>query len=199
MKQTATCFTFEDMRKFATEAWGPLGANTVDRWAEFNATYFQNRLRPIPLVITNTQPFGSRLAFCSWGGRGRTITVNVPRSHDRLVADNATLLHEMVHQCCAECGEDAAHSSPAWRREIMRLHKTMTGNEIWAGRSATVRRKINGASKSKVIRINVPHPDTGAPSLTQDHIARWPRSCGICLGKLGSEPKLKITQRMVGV
>jgi hypothetical protein len=57
-------FTINDMQKSATEAWGPLGSNAVARWSEFNGKYFSGKLRPIPLVITNAQPYGRRLAFC---------------------------------------------------------------------------------------------------------------------------------------
>jgi hypothetical protein len=110
-----------------------------------------------------------------------------------LLADNSVLLHEMVHQCVQERGENAAHASEGWRREIMRLHKLITGKNIWAGCSTTARRKEKDGT-SKVIRINKPNPDTGALSLTQDAIARWPHSCGICLGVLGSNVKLKVTK-----
>jgi hypothetical protein len=130
-----TKFTLRDMERFAMEAWGELGTNTVKKWVEFNEKYFAGKLRPVPLVITNTLPFGKRLAFCSYnpGTLGRTITLNVPSDHISLLADNNTLLHEMVHQCLFEAGEDAAHASDGWRREIMRLNKLMTGKTIWAG------------------------------------------------------------------
>jgi len=61
-----------------------LGFNVVKRWCEFNAVYFGGMLRPVPLVITNTQPFGKRLAFCSYNPNtsGRTITLNVPKQHN---------------------------------------------------------------------------------------------------------------------
>src|SRR4029077_17470816 len=99
------------------------GIRIVEQWCKFNADYFDNLLRPIPLVITNTQPFVKRLAFCSYSGdnarAGRTITLNVPKAHKELLADNNTLLHEMVRQCLFERGEDAAHASAGWRREIM--------------------------------------------------------------------------------
>lgn len=52
----------------------------------------------IPLVITHTQPFGRRLAFCSMSNdEGRTITLNVPTMFTDLRADSGTLLQEMVH------------------------------------------------------------------------------------------------------
>ena len=177
-----TPFTVEDMRRFAGEAWGQLGIKVVERWCEFNATYFDNVLRPVPVVLTHTQPFGKRLAFCSYNpdSTGRTITLNVPKHHKNLLADNDTLLHEMVHQFLFERGEYAGHDGHSWRREIMRLTKQIAGREIWAGRSMTVRRD------KRVVRINAPHPETKVPSLSQAAIARWPHDgLGINLGHLG--------------
>ena len=90
MHDVVTCstvlhaFTVGDMHRFAAEAWGPIGTSIVDKWCEFNATYFDGALRSVPLVITNAQPFGKRLAFCSYGGptnHGRTITLNIPKAH----------------------------------------------------------------------------------------------------------------------
>jgi len=167
MLDVTNVFSVEDMRRFAGEAWGQTGADIVDRWCEFNAKYFANALKPVPLVITNTQPFGKRLAFCSYNpdASGRTITLNVPSAHKKLLADNNTLLHEMVHQFLFERGENAAHLSPGWRREIMRLTKIITGKDIWAGPSKTVRRD------GVVVRINAPHPQTGEASLPQKNSA----------------------------
>jgi len=174
-------FTIADMYRFATEAWGPLGTATVSKWREFNGRYFDGRLRPVPLVITNTQPFGRRSAFCSYDptASGRTITLNVPERHHSLVADNGVLLHEMIHQALFERGTDAAHASEGWRNEIMRLHELITGSQIWAGRS--IIKRIDG----KAVRINKPRND-GTASMTQGSIARWPHSAGINLGKLGA-------------
>jgi hypothetical protein len=196
----AMAFTFEDMERFAAEAWGELGTRTADRWREFNVRFFAGALSPVPLVLTNTLPFGKRIAFCSYSPgserSGRTITLNVPTQHNELLADNDTLLHEMVHQYLFERGEGAAHDSAGWRREIMRLNLMLTGKEIWAGRSKTVRQD------GKVVRINEPHPDTGKVSLTQGQIARWPHNTGHPLGQLGSEtpslvlpPRRRTTQR----
>ena len=177
-------FTFEDMERFAAEAWGKLGANTARRWREFNEQYFAGALKPVPIVLTYTQPYGKRLAFCSYnpGLSGRTITLNVPKFGARLIADNRTLLHEMVHQYLFERGEYPSHDGEGWRREIMRLNQELTGTDIWAGRSKTVRQD------GKVVRINTPHPVTGMASLTQMQIARWPHDHdpSIRLGKLGA-------------
>jgi hypothetical protein len=176
------------MERFAAEAWGQLGTDTVRKWVEFNDRYFGGKLRPVPLVMTHTQPFGKRLAFCSYnpGSLGRTITVNVPKDHSMLLADNGVLLHEMIHQHLFERGEDAAHASDGWRREIMRVHMDITGNEIWAGRSMTKRVIGSDGKKSRVVRINESKRD-GTGSLGQDEIATWPHSCGVRLGKLGAD------------
>ena len=118
-------FSIEDMRRFGGEAWGQIGVDIVERWCEFNAAYFDGALRPVPLVISNTQPFGKRIGFCSYDpdASGRTITLNLPRTHNQLVADNNTLLHEMLHQFLHERGENPKHAGAPWRREIMRLTK----------------------------------------------------------------------------
>jgi hypothetical protein len=133
-----TRFTLKDMERFATEAWGPLGTNTVAG----------GKLKPVPLVMTHAQPYGRRLAFCSYypGTHGRTMTVNVPKTHTFLVADNGVLLHEMIHQYLFERGEDAGHDSDGWRREIMRLTKAISGKAIWAGRSSRSGSKARTAS-----------------------------------------------------
>jgi hypothetical protein len=191
------------MRMFATEAWGALGTATVERWVEFNEHFFGGRLRPVPLVMTHTLPYGKRLAFCSYGDAstyGRTITVNVPRTpgaHGHtyaLLADNGVLLHEMIHQALFEAGEDAAHASEGWRREIMRLHQAITGKTIWAGRSMTKRVQGPDGKLSKVVRINAPGPN-GEESLGQDVIATWPHALGIRLGKLGDPPGATLPPR----
>src|SRR5262245_2196928 len=179
-------FTLDDMERFAEHAWGELGINIVRRWAEFNNRYFAGKLQTIPIIVTPTLPFGKRLADC-WSdiqpGRG-LIRLNVPRKGGRLVADNNTLLHEMVHQHLFERGENAAHASEGWRREIMRLNKLITGKEIWAGRSTTKRIEGSDGKLSKVVRINKPRDD-GRASLTQAVIARWPHDgMGIDLGQL---------------
>lgn len=116
---------------------------------------------------------------------GRTITLNVPKDHNDLLADNNTLLHEMIHQFLFERGEDAAHAGTGWRREIMRLNKLITGRDIWAGRSTTVRQD-QGDGVKKVVRLNLPNKATGEISMGQMQIARWPHDgVGIRLGTLG--------------
>jgi hypothetical protein len=49
------------MRRHAAEAWGELGAGVADNWAKYNAAYFDGVLKPIPLIISQTLPFGHRI------------------------------------------------------------------------------------------------------------------------------------------
>jgi|SRR5215475_12213939 len=84
-------FTLRDMERFATEAWGPLGAKTVERWVEFNQLYFGGRLRPVPVVITHAQPYGRRMAFCSYAGADRAGWTSLPRRGLRSLAGKAVV------------------------------------------------------------------------------------------------------------
>ena len=139
-------FTLDDMRHVAKEAYGQLGVTIVDQWNVFNRVYYYGALRPIPIFITQSQPFGKRIAYCTGGNGPRHIALNIPNNHTKLVADNCTLLHEMLHQYLHERGECAKHSDEPWRREIMRITRLITGNEIWAGPSSV--RRINGKPNS---------------------------------------------------
>ena len=180
-------FGVDDMIRFAGQAWGEIGVNVVNKWAEFNESYFGGKLKPIPIIITPTLPYGKRLADSCSGlnGARRLIRLNLPVSGHVLIAEYNGLLHEMVHQFLFEHGEAAGHDSEGWRREIMRLNKMITGAEIWAGKYKTARKKDSPDRKSYVVRINEPHPD-GRPSLPQKEIAGWPHDgCGIYLGRLG--------------
>jgi hypothetical protein len=201
-------FTLIDMERFALEAWGEFGMHVVKRWSEFNDRFFGGELHPIPLVLTNTQPYGRRLAFCSHNPDGphhRTITVNVPSYRGkpapatyRLLADNGVLVHEMIHQLLQQRGENSSHMSDGWRAEVMRLTEQIAGRRIWAGRSKTMRVEGDDGKRSKIIRANEDGPN-GEKSLGQDEIARWPHTVGITLGHLGAQTevvtKTKRTQK----
>jgi hypothetical protein len=58
-------FAFEDMRRHAAEAFGLLGGEIADTWRKFNTAYFNDTLRPIPLIVSQTLPFGRRIGQCS--------------------------------------------------------------------------------------------------------------------------------------
>ena len=113
MLQVTNSFTIEDMRRFAGEAWGELGANVVEQWCRFNVAYFDNALKPVPLIITNTQPIGKRIGFCCYnpGASGRTISTERPRGSCTVVG---------AINCCADNSTSAAREgasvhSRAWR------------------------------------------------------------------------------------
>jgi hypothetical protein len=173
------------MMLHASEAFGSLGVAVVETWQQINATGFENRLQPIPIVLVQTLPFGQGLSRCDYASEdtdgwrsGRCITLVVAAGRR---ADNSHLLHSMIHQHIYETlGEDPRHSSAAWRAEIMRLHSDITGETIWAGPSITARQ-----GRYRVVRLNLPGPE-GQPSLSQKQIAEWPAGFqGIDLGPLG--------------
>jgi hypothetical protein len=181
-------FTFDDMERFASETYGSLGEAVATTWKWINDIGFAGKLKPIPIVLTPTLPFGggygemSRFASASedadgWK-QGRSITLVVAAKRR---AGNNDLLHSMVHQFIFEIlGEDPRHDSAAWRAEIMRLHRDITDREIWAGPPITARQ-----GRYRVVRVNKPGPD-GATSLTQRQIAAWPAGfAAIDLGPLG--------------
>jgi hypothetical protein len=169
------------MRRALVVGWGDLGGRVADTWERFNHDYFGGRLRPLPIFLTPTTPYGHLVGWTCCGGAVTHIALAAPKDGHVLVAGRGCLLHEMVHQALHEAGEDIRHKGEPWCREIMRLHRLITGEEIWAG--ASVVRKVrdaDGVRRSK--RYNQPHPETGAPGLGQRDIAGWPGSAGIRLG-----------------
>jgi hypothetical protein len=170
------------MRHALEVGWGDVGGRVADCWAEYNRLYFGGRLRPLPIFLTPSAPYGKRIGWTCCGGAVTHIALCAPRHGTVLVADRCTLLHEMIHQCLHEGGEfpcpDGPHSGP-WCREIMRLHRQITGKEIWAGRYT-----VQKGKDRRSVRGNLPHPDTGRPSIPQAEIARWPHDSGIKLGPL---------------
>lgn len=176
---------FAVMTEHAKEAYGELGAELCATWAEFNRAYFSNALAPIPLILTQAQPYGRGGGACSTAPvpGGRAIVLNLPKAGEHLVADNGSLLHAMIHQALTDAGEDASHTGEPWRREIMRLHHRITGKRIWAGRSKTMRAPIEEGGG--VYRGNEDGPK-GERSITQAEIASWPPpAVRRKLGKLG--------------
>jgi hypothetical protein len=46
------------MRTFLEYGWGEIGMNVFDAWQEFNERFFDDKLKPCPIVLTATSPFG---------------------------------------------------------------------------------------------------------------------------------------------
>lgn len=161
--------TLPEVMRFATAAYGEPGAHAVRLWDVFNRVFFAGVLRPIPIVFTATTPHGGRLASCC----ARRIELARPRAGKALVADAGVLLHEMMHQALHQRGEDPTHAGAPWRRELMRLHLELTGDQVWAGRSQTMRRPVSQGGG--VYRGNA-RSRFGARSMPQADIAAWPHS-----------------------
>jgi hypothetical protein len=142
-------FTFEDMHRHAAEAWGILGGDIADTWRKFNAAYFNDALRPIPLVISQTLPFGKRIGQCSHNPGhyrgGRAITLNLPACGGHLIAETPCCT-----RWCISSVRTRRESSATPAREIMRLTKLITGKIIWAGPSKVVRQNGKGAASTRL-------------------------------------------------
>jgi hypothetical protein len=175
-------YTVADMRRTLEVGWGQLGLCVADCWVEFNRLYFGGRLLPLPIFLTPVLPYGRCVGQTECCGVVTHIALAAPRQGRFLVADKDTLLHEMLHQFLHEAGENPKHEGMPWCREIMRLTKQITGKDIWAG--AYTIRKVRDGQARRSVRINLPEPGTGRPSIGQRQIARWPDSLGIKLGTL---------------
>jgi hypothetical protein len=174
-------YTVKAMREALVVGWGSLGGCVADTWVEFNQVYFGGRLKPLPVFLTPATPYGRLVGWTCCQDAVTHIALARPRQGDILVADKSTLLHEMVHQSLHESGENICHAGEPWCREIMRLHKQITGKEIWAGKYTVLKKKLPDGSRVSV-RGNRPHPVTGQPSIPQKAIASWPYGAGIGLG-----------------
>src|SRR5262245_35583752 len=176
-------YTFRDMMLNLVVGWGATGRAVAKCWWQYNHTYFGGRLRPLPIFLVPTTPYGKRRGWTCCSEALTHIALAAPRHGGVLVTDRGTLLHEMLHQFLFQRREFPSHKGEPWRQGIMRLHQQITGQDIWAGDETVGRvRTEDGGRRSK--RIRQPHPETGAASLTQGQIARWPHSVGIDLGPL---------------
>jgi hypothetical protein len=159
----------------------------ADCWADYNERYWGGRLRPLPVFLTPATPYGKRLGWTCCEPQVTHIALayplTCPAEGQVLVADRSTLLHEMTHQGLSEAGLCPEHKGQPWRDEVMRLHRLLTGQDIWAGAPTVVKEK-DGDGARRSVRLNRPQPVTGQPSLSQADIARWPGSVGIDLGAL---------------
>jgi hypothetical protein len=155
----------------------------ADAWQEFNRLYFGGRLKPLPIFLTPSTPYGHCIGWTCGGGPVTHIALADPRKGNVLVADRGVLLHEMIHQFLHESGEYARHDGGPWCREVMRLHRLLTGKDVWAGKYTVTKKRLPDGGRVSV-RGNVARPGDGEASLTQKVISRWPYSAGIDLGPL---------------
>jgi hypothetical protein len=179
--------TFAEMKKFLSIGWGELGASVADSWLSLNKLHFSNRLEPLPIILVSTSPYG-RWVGCTYCDaakrRAHLIQLAMPRQTKALVADRGVLLHEMIHQHLAEQGKSPKHEHKPWCEEIMRLHRAITGNRIYAAPEVVTKtREVEPRTqKPKSIRVPRRHPVTGSPSIDRMTIATWPHSLALDLG-----------------
>ena len=115
--------------------------------------------------------------------RTEHILLAAPARGERLIADRGTLLHEMVHQYLNETGQNPRHAGQPWCDCIMRLNQMITGRSIYATPDK-IGKEGSGKSRSSY-RYKPVCEATGAESLPQKVIARWPHDeVGIKLGPL---------------
>jgi hypothetical protein len=176
-------YTYIQMRQALTVGWGPLGARVAKGWLDYNRVYWEDKLKPLPIFLTPTSPYGHWIGLTCCSETVTHIAMTAPRVGKVLVADRNTLLHEMIHQYLFETGQDPKHEGEPWRKEIMRLHELLTGETIWAG-AYTVKKVRQANGRRKSVKGNRAEPRAGRPSITQGEIARWPQSLGIRLGSL---------------
>jgi hypothetical protein len=176
-------YSLADMRHTLVTGWGKVGGRVADAWEDFNRLYFAGKLKPLPIFLTPSMPYGTKVGWTCCLREVTHIALARPRNGTFLVADRGVLLHEMVHQFLHEQGDLTGHGGEPWRLEIMRLTLAIAGKDIWAG-AYTVRKVKGKDGRRRSVRGNLPHPVTGEPSLSQCEITHWPHSLGIDLGTL---------------
>jgi len=179
--------TFAEMETFLRAGWGDFGKSVAKSWRSINRNFFKGKLEPCPIVITPTSPYGHWIGLCcgdTQNRRANLIYLTIPNQSNQLLADNDTLLHEMLHAYLYQVGEPAAHEDLPWMREITRI-SAMRGVMIKAQRDKIIKvRQPDGSRKSKRVK-----PEG---SLSQADIARWPHTVSDwpTLGALGTTAQI---------
>ena len=125
--------TNDEMKTFLTLGWGKFGTSIQAAWCKYNDLYFNNTLKPLPIVPTAILPYGHCVAYTR-GSRGiaNHIMLAAPKQGEVLVADKGVLLHEMIHQHLFETGKDPSHAGKPWCDCIVRLNKQIGRKAIHA-------------------------------------------------------------------
>lgn len=84
-------------------------------WNEFNAKFFENRLKPIPIRITRSKRY--------WGHYNDPPAIFIGRHLNRTLQDyRDTLLHEMIHQFLDEQRiVEVDEHGPRFQEEYLRV------------------------------------------------------------------------------
>jgi predicted SprT family Zn-dependent metalloprotease len=151
----------------AEHAFGATGRRTVELWQQYNQAYFDGKLRPTPIIYVPTSTYGHWVGCTHYRhDQERASLIYLMRKDWQMV--RGILLHEMVHQCLVEAGQDASHAGQPWRDQIMRISGEHFGVNFHAGRIKVIKEK----KTRKSIKLN-------EGDLTQGEIARWPQSVHI--------------------
>jgi hypothetical protein len=162
---------YRQYRQAVTLLYGEAGTFLADEFERLNATYFDDELPPMRLVI-GLMAYGRCI--------GLTRHHDVPRISiaSKLFAEGLgevsdTMLHEMVHANLMLKGESPWHNGTPWCGEITRISKTcgfdIVAKPVHPRRVPNPERNANPrAAKTKVVR----EPEEGA--LTRKELGRWP-------------------------
>lgn len=178
--------SFDDMKRFLRLGWGDPAGRIADTWLEFNSRFFGGVLKPVPIILVNTSPYGKRVGCCAYSATESEtrIELTFPSDGTVLQADRGVLLHEMLHQHLCMQGLKSKHAGKPWCEGIMRLHREITGQEIWAVPQQVGKQRDPRTGARYSVRYQKPSPTTGLPSLTPEEIAMWPHSVKLDFGPL---------------
>jgi len=165
--------SFPELRKLMKWTYSDRGELLADAWDRLNQTCFRGVLKPVPILLPSSPPYGHWVGLCTGNLQGETIHIQLKRDMP-MKEHYDVLLHECLHAYLRECGESTDHNDVPWCREIMRLSTELWGVGIWASPSQP--RKVKGVSK----RVQKPRAD-GAESVKRTAISRWPQSMSLNL------------------
>lgn len=163
--------TIEEFRKLMEWTYSDRGVELSRAWEWMNDQCFYGMLRPCPILLPSSPPYGHWLGLCTGNFEGETVHIQLKRDLEQGVHFNV-LLHECLHAYLRETRQHIDHNAKPWCHEIMRLTREIWGVEIHACPSSP--RKINGRS----VRVQKPSA-TGQASITQSEISNWPDSIGL--------------------
>jgi hypothetical protein len=163
--------TLDEFQKLMSWTYSEKGTALAKAWHWMNEGFFHGILKPCPILLPSSPPYGHWIGLCTGNPEGDTLHIQVKRDLELKQQFNV-LLHECLHAYLRELKESTDHNARPWCREIVRLTGEIWNVEIHAAPDSP--RKVNGRS----VRIQKPS-STGMPSITRCQIAGWPYSIGL--------------------
>jgi hypothetical protein len=167
ISNTRPPLTFDEAMAVSTTVFGEIGRDTMLLWQQYNRAFFGGVLTPVPVLYVPTSTYGHWVGQCGAGGE-RIYLMRISDKRPWAFV-RAVLLHEMIHQACAEKEVNLSHDRQPWCDEIMRISREHFGVAFWAG-YYTVAKVGSGAGRHSV-RTNKTGPN-GEASLPMKDIAR---------------------------